>query len=78
MDLINLILFTLKHLVGRLLNYDFNIEHISCANLGLVEYFSRLSNQKAKITKKFDKVFLVATITRTCDAIAIIYTTDTS
>ena len=39
----------------------------------LVDYSSRQSNQKAKVTNKYDEVFAVATIARIRDAIAAIY-----
>ena len=49
--------------VDRLLPFDFNIEHIPGAKMGLVDYISRQPNQKAKVTNKYDEEFLVATIT---------------
>ena len=59
--------------VDRLLPFDFNIEHIPGAKMGLVDYISRQPNQEAKITNKYDEEFAVATITRIRDAIAAIY-----
>ena len=42
--------------------------------MGLVDYTSRQPNQKAKITKKYDKKKLwLQRVTRICDAIAAIY-----
>ena len=66
--------------IDRLLPFDFNIEHIPGAKMGLVDYISRQPNQKAKVTKKYDEEFAVATITCIRDAIAAIYvnTTPTS
>ena len=63
--------------IDRLLLFDFNIEHIPGAKLGLVDYISRQPNQEAKVTKKYDEEFTVATITRICDAIAAIYVNTT-
>ena len=37
--------------VDCLLLFDFNIEHIPGAKMGLVDYISRQPNQKAKVTK---------------------------
>ena len=45
--------------------------------MGLVDYISRLPNQKAKVTNKYDEEFAVATITRIRDAIAAIYVNTT-
>ena len=61
----------------NLLPFDFNIEHIPGAKMGLVDYISRQPNQKAKVTNKYDEEFAVATITRICDAIAAIYVNTT-
>ena len=63
--------------IDRLLPFDFNIEHIPGAKMGLVDYISRQPNQKAKVTNKYDEEFAVATITRICDAIAAIYVNTT-
>ena len=63
--------------IDRLLSFDFNIEHIPGAKMGLVDYISRQPNQKAKVTNKYDEAFAVATITRICDAIAAIYVNTT-
>ena len=46
--------------------------------MGLVEYIPRQSNQKAKVTNKYDEEFAVVIIIRICDAIAAIYTNSTS
>ena len=59
--------------IDRLLLFDFNIEHIPGAEMGLVDYISRQPNQKAKVTNKYDEELAVATNTRICDAIAAIY-----
>ena len=63
--------------VDRLLPFDFNIEHIAGAKMGLVDYISRQPNQEAKVTNKYDEEFAVATITRIRDAIAAIYVNTT-
>ena len=63
--------------IDRLLPFDFNIEHLPGAKMGLVDYISRQPNQKAKVTNKYDEEFAVATITRICDAIASIYVNTT-
>ena len=59
--------------VQRLLPFDFNIEHMSGAQMGLVDYISRQPNQEAKVTSKYDEEFAVATITRIRDAIAAVF-----
>ena len=41
--------------IDRLLPFDFNIEHIPGAKMGLVDYISRQPNQKAKVTDKYDE-----------------------
>ena len=58
--------------VDHLLTFDFNIEHIPGAKMGLVDYISRQPNQEAKVTNIYDEEFAVATITRFRDAIAAI------
>ena len=63
--------------VDRLLPFDFNIEHIPGAKMGLVDYISRQLNQEAKVANKYDEEFAVATITRIRDAIAAIYVNTT-
>ena len=63
--------------IDRLLPFDFNIEHIPGAKMGLVDYISRQQNQEAKVTNKYDEEFAVATITRIRDAIAAIYVNTT-
>ena len=63
--------------VDRLLPFDFNIEHIPGAEMGLVDYIYRQPNQEAKLTNKYDEEFAVATITRIRDAIAAIYVNTT-
>ena len=45
----------LTRLVDRLLPFDFNIEHITGAKMGLVDYISRQPNRKAKVTDKYDE-----------------------
>ena len=58
--------------VDRLTLFDINIEHISGAKMGLVDYISRQLNRKAKITNKNDDEFAVATNTRIRDMIQFI------
>ena len=60
-----------------LTRWDFNIEHIPGAKMGLVDYILRQPNQEAKVTNKYDEEFAVATITRIRDAIAAIYVNTT-
>ena len=64
--------------IDRLLPFDFNIEHIPCAKMGLVDYILRQPNQEAKVTNKYDEQFAVATFTRFRDAIAAIFVNTTS
>ena len=63
--------------IDRLLPFDFNIEHIPSAKMGLVDYISRQPNQEAKVTNKYDVEFAVATITRIRDATAAIFVNTT-
>ena len=42
--------------------------------MGLIDYISRLSNQKPKVTNKNDKDFAVAPSNRICEAISSVYT----
>ena len=63
--------------IDRLLPFDFNIEHIPGAKMGLVDYISRQPNQEAKVTNKYDEEFAIATITRIRDAITAIYVNTT-
>ena len=43
--------------VDRLLPFDFNIEHVPRAKMGLVDYISRQPIQKAKVTNKYMRKF---------------------
>ena len=63
--------------VDRLFPFDFNIEHMPGAKMGLVDFVSRQANQQAKVKKKYDADFAAATITRICDATAAIYVNTT-
>ena len=63
--------------IDRFLPFDFNIEHIPGAKMGLVDYISRQPNQEAKVTNKYDEEFGVATITRIRDAIAAVFVNTT-
>ena len=67
----------LTRCVDRILPFDFNIEHILGAKMGLVDYISRQPNQEAKVTNKYDEEIAVATITRIRDAIKAIYVNTT-
>ena len=59
--------------VDNFLPSDFNFEHIPGAKMGLVDYISRQTNQKAKVINKYDEEFAVATINCNRDAVASIY-----
>ena len=48
--------------VDRLLPYQFKIEHLPGAKMGLVNYISRNRYQPAKSFSKYDQEFLVATL----------------
>ena len=63
--------------IDRLLPFDFNIEHIPGAKMGMVDYISRQPNQEAKVTNKYDDEFAVATIIRIRDDIAAIFVNTT-
>ena len=54
--------------IDRLLSFNFNIEHIPGTRMGLVDYISRQLNQKAKSITQYDEEFMLATISRVCDA----------
>ena len=51
----------LSRWVDRLLSYQFKIEHLPGATMGLVDYISRNPYQPAKSISKYDEEFLVAT-----------------
>ena len=63
--------------VDRLLPFDFNVEQLPGAKMGLVDFISRQPNQPAEITNKYDEDFVVSTVTRIRDAIAAIYVNTT-
>ena len=71
-DPINHIIVTSRWM-DQLLAFDYNIEHILGAKMGLVDYISRQPNQKAKVTNKYDEEFVAALNIRIRDAIAAIY-----
>ena len=52
----------LSRWVDRLLPYQFSIEHLPRAKMGLVDYLSRNAYQPAKSVSKYDEEFLVATL----------------
>ena len=51
----------LSRWVGRLLHYQFKIEHLPGAKMGLVNYISRNPYQPVKSFSKYDEELLVAT-----------------
>ena len=59
--------------VDRLLPFDFKIEHIPGAKMGLAEFFPANQIKKQTLQKKYDEEFAFATITHILDAIAAIY-----
>ena len=59
--------------IDRLLQFDFNIEHIPGTRMGLVDYISRQPNQNAKSVNQYDEEFMVATISRIRDAITSLF-----
>ena len=54
----------LSRWVDRLLPYQFKIEHLPGAKMGLVDYISRKPYKPAKSISKYDEEFLVATLSR--------------
>ena len=54
----------LSRWVYQFLSYQFKIEHLPGAKMGLVDYISRNPYQPAKIISKYDEEFLVATLSR--------------
>ena len=46
--------------VDRLLPFQFNIEHLPGAKMGLVDYISRKPSQRAKKVSAYDEEFIVA------------------
>ena len=52
----------LSRWVDRLLPYQFSIEHLPGAKMGLVDYISRNPYQPAKSVSKYDEEFLFATL----------------
>ena len=52
----------LSRWVDRLLPYQFSIEHLPGAKMGLVDYISRNPYQPAKSVSKYDEEFLVETL----------------
>ena len=46
--------------IGRLLPFQFDIEHLLGARMGLVDYISRHSFQQAEKISNYDKEFIVA------------------
>ena len=51
---------SLTRWVNRLLPFQFDIEHLSGAKMGLVDYISRNPSQKAKKVSAYDEEFIVA------------------
>ena len=54
----------LSRWVERLLSYQFKIEHLPGAKMGLVDYIYRNPYQPAKSISKYDEEFLVAKLSR--------------
>ena len=52
----------LSRWVDRLLPYQFSIDYLPGAKMGLVDYISRNPYQPAKSVSKYDEEFLVATL----------------
>ena len=50
----------LTHWVDRLLPFQFDVEHLPGAKMGLVDYISRNPSQKAKKISTYDEEFIVA------------------
>ena len=48
--------------IDRLLPFQFDIEHLPGAKMGLVDYISRHLNRKAKKVSAYDEEFIVAKI----------------
>ena len=59
--------------IDRLLAFGFNIEHFPGTHMGLVDYILRKPIQKAKSITQCDEEFMVATISRICDAITALF-----
>ena len=55
-------------------NFDFDVEHILAAKLGLVHYFLGQPNPQVKVSTNYDDEFAVAKISRIRDAIVAIQT----
>ena len=54
----------LSRWVNRVLPYQFKIEHLPGATMGLFDYISRNPYQPAKSISKYDEEFLVAILSR--------------
>ena len=58
----------LSRWIDRLLTYNFTIEHMPRAKMGLVDYISRNPYARAKKISTYDEHFVVATITKIRDS----------
>ena len=62
--------------IDRLLPFDFTMDHIpgirDC-DMRLVDYISRQPKSKTKSITQYDEEFMVATISRICDAITTLF-----
>ena len=58
----------LSRWIDRLLPYNFTIEHMTGAKMGLVDYISRNPFARAKKLSTYDEHFVVATISKFRDS----------
>ena len=58
----------LSRWIDRLLPYNFTIEHMPGAKMGLVDYISRNPYARAKKISTYGEHFVVATISKICDS----------
>ena len=64
----------LSRWIDRLLPYNFTIEHMAGAEMGLVDYISRNLYARAKKISTYDEHFVVATISKICDSMKYLIT----
>ena len=57
----------LRHWIGRLLPFDFNIEDISDTKMGLVGYILHQGNAKTKLTNIVRKIAAIDALDAHCD-----------
>ena len=58
----------LSRWIDRLLPYNFTIEHMPGAKMGLVDYVSRIPYARAKQISTYDEHFVVSTISKIRDS----------